>query len=115
MLIREMIPQYLSKSKCQDSDDEIIAMVTAQGSWVASNDERVCGFAVGCASKKEYIFQHFFCPQQGLRFYEEMSKDIEQPTVLFFTYRNPESWSKASGLEMRTVGFLCEVVEGARA
>ena len=87
-------------------------MITDQGSWIAHENDRMRGFAVGVARNKEYIFQHFFCPQQGLKFYEEMSKEIEQPTVLFFTYRSPESWSKASGLEMRTLGYLCEVVEG---
>jgi len=91
-------------------------LVTAQGSWVAKQSgepwEWLRGFAVGCEYKKDYIFQHFFCPQQALRFYEEMSKEIKQPKVLFFTYRNPDGWRRGSGLEMRTVGYLCEVVEG---
>ncbi len=83
-------------------------MMTRQGLWLADEDN----FAVGCVDGNDYIVQHFFCPNDGREFYRMMTKEIEQGRVLFFTYRNPESWSKISDLEMKTIGYLCEVVEG---
>ena len=107
--IQSVIPAYIVKSKCLDTEEEILEPIKAQGVWIAYEDTQFYGFAVGLPYKQNYIVQHLFCPHRGREFYGMMS--IEQPKLLFFTYRNPEAWNRFSDLEVRPVGYLLEVVK----
>jgi len=91
--------------------EQVLSLMREQGLWLADENR----FAVGCIDKDTYIVQHFFSPNDGREFYRMMVKEIEQGKVLFFTYRDPESWSRGSDLKMKTLGYLCEVVEGVDA
>jgi hypothetical protein len=124
--IKKLVPRYLNKSKCTDTNEVILSMIELGCNdpffvcCVIEDGDKTIGFLIAYVhysiGKKKIIIDHFHCPNAvNANVYkmvtEKMCKqfNVKSDDVYFLTYRNPDAWvrlSKKRNLEMEVHGWI---------